>query len=62
MLLLSEAAADVGVSPERMRQLVKDGRLKARRRGRFYMVFRSELERFKMQPRVRTGRPRKAQP
>lgn len=59
-MLLAQAAAMVGVSPERLRQFIKEDRLKAERLGRFWVVRRSEVRRFKKQPRVRTGRPRKA--
>lgn len=58
-MLLSEAAAEIGVSAERLRQFIQTDRLKAEQHGRFWMVRRSELERFKRKPRVRTGRPRK---
>jgi excisionase family DNA binding protein len=59
LMLLAQAAAEVGVSPERLRQLIKEDRLKAEKLGTYWVVRRSEVRRFKKQPRLRTGRPRK---
>lgn len=51
---VTEAAAQLGVSVRRVRQLCEAGRLKADRIGRAWLIDRKALERFKPLP---PGRP-----
>lgn len=55
----TEAASILGVSPQRVRQLLGEGRLVGTRIGRDWLIERQQLEAFKATPRKRTGRPRK---
>lgn len=56
LLTLHEAADELEVSVERMRQFVYEGRLAAERLGFMWTVTRKELDRFKKLPR-KTGNP-----
>jgi excisionase family DNA binding protein len=61
-LTIEECAVRLSVSPERVRQFVREGRLKAERIGaRLLVVLESELKAFQKLPRERTGRPPKAE-
>ena len=51
-----EAAAVLGVSVERVSQLVRAGRLSARRAGRVWLIDRASLRAFRRLP---PGRPKK---
>lgn len=51
-----EAAAELGVSVERVSQLVRAGRLRARRAGRVWLIDRASLRTFRRLP---AGRPKK---
>jgi excisionase family DNA binding protein len=43
ILTVAEAAAELGISPQRVRAMIGDGRLKARRRGlRVYLTERKD--------------------
>ena len=53
-LTTAEAATELGVSRRRVRQYITEGRLKARKLGRDYIIDSRSLAAFK--PR-RTGRP-----
>jgi len=53
-----QAAERLGITPIRVRQLIRAGRLPAVRLGKVYVIDRAELERFAEQDRPR-GRPRK---
>ena len=52
------AAAELNLSPNRVRQLIKKGRLRAQRIGREYAISREDLEAFKLIDRP-VGRPPK---
>jgi excisionase family DNA binding protein len=52
------AAEELGLSPNRVRQLIKMDRLPAQRIGREYAITRADLEAFKQLDRP-VGRPRK---
>jgi excisionase family DNA binding protein len=52
------AAEELGLSPNRVRQLIKMERLPAQRIGREYAITRADLEAFKQLDRP-VGRPRK---
>jgi excisionase family DNA binding protein len=53
-----EAAEELGLTPQRVREFCQQGRL-GRRVGRQWVITREELERFKQTPRP-PGRPRKS--
>ena len=57
MLTLSEAAAQLGVSPATLRHQVQGGRLAARLFGKTYVVTDDELERYRATSLGRPGRP-----
>lgn len=57
-LSVTEAAAELGISPARVRVLIAGGRLKARRIGeRVYLIERADLRAVRSRP---PGRPRTA--
>ena len=56
LLTTQEAAAELGVTDSRVRQLVLDGKLPARKFGRSHMIKRSDL---KLVVTGNRGRPRK---
>ena len=53
-----EAAADLGVSTGRVRQLLLAGQLPGEKLGRDWLIRRSDVGRFKALPPGRTRRPR----
>ncbi len=60
MVTISEAAARLGVSRQRVQQFVSEGRLRASRIGaRLCVIEPSELERFKKIPRQPGRKPAK---
>jgi hypothetical protein len=59
LLTVSAAAAEVGVTPGRIRQLIGDSTIKSRKLGpRIILVDRKSLESYFSRPQT-TGRPRK---
>jgi len=54
-----QAATQLGVSPNRIRQLAASGQLPARRFGRAWMIRRADLERYRVLPEGVKGRPRR---
>ncbi|WP_034388469.1 helix-turn-helix domain-containing protein [Deinococcus sp. YIM 77859] len=61
LLTTEEVAAALGVTPGRVRQLVRDGRLKPEEITRRVHLFRREVvEAYKAAPVPRRGRPRKS--
>jgi excisionase family DNA binding protein len=58
VLDVTSAAAELGVSPEYIRRLVRAGRLRGVRVGRAWAIEATSWEAFKRRPR-RPGRPRK---
>lgn len=54
-VILSLASEQVGLSPERLRQLIVAGDLKGERQGRFWFVRESEVKRLKTEPRPKPG-------
>ncbi len=54
----SEAAVILGITPVRVRQLIGTGQLRAEKRGRDYILIRSEVEQFNREGRRSGGRPR----
>jgi excisionase family DNA binding protein len=62
LVTTKEAAQILGVTPARIRQLIKAGRLIAEKRGRDHLIEEPEVQRFKRQGRrsgPRGGRPKK---
>ena len=57
-----ETAADLGVSPGRVRQLLLVGQLPGEKLGRDWMIRRSDVARFQALPPGRTRRPRALNP
>jgi hypothetical protein len=47
LILLSLAAAELGYSPERLRQLIKAGKVQSERHGRFILLRESEIGRLR---------------
>ena len=61
LVTTKEAAQILGVTPVRVRQLIKDGRLVAEKRGRDHLLEDREVQRFERQGRrsgPKGGRPR----
>jgi excisionase family DNA binding protein len=58
-VLLSEAAREVDMTTERLRQLIKSGDLAGHQLGgRYWYIHRSDLEEFKRRPRPPSGWPK----
>jgi excisionase family DNA binding protein len=56
----AEAGRTLGFSASRVRQLIAEGRLQARRPGRDYILSDLEVRRFARAPKLRRGRPPKS--
>lgn len=59
VITTAEAAVILKISPVRVRQLIKDGRIKTEKLGRDHLLDREEVERFAKDGRLPWGRPRK---
>lgn len=57
LITTNEAAESLGVTRQRVLQLIGDGRLKAEKFGNVYMIRRDNLDRIEERP---VGRPPKA--
>lgn len=57
ILTVHEAADDLNLTPHRVREFIRDGRLEAVKRGTFYFILRDSLKRFKKTER-KVGRPK----
>lgn len=55
MLALSEAAERLGLSPITLRTQIKNGVLRARRLGSFYVVTEREVERYRREHLGKVG-------
>jgi excisionase family DNA binding protein len=55
-----QVAEILGVSQERVRQFVREGRIPVRLLEPIILITRLDLEEFEKLPRERTGRPRKS--
>ena len=53
-----QAAAALGVSPNRVRQVLESAQLPGRKIGRDWLIRRADLERYRALPAGRKGRPR----
>lgn len=58
-MTLTEAAAQLGVTPDTLRQQIAAGKLKARKAGRDWTVTPREVERYRVESLGRVGRPHK---
>jgi excisionase family DNA binding protein len=61
LVTTKEAAQILGVTPARVRQFIKDGRLAAEKRGRDHLLEDQEVQRFKRHGRrsgPKGGRPK----
>lgn len=56
MLTTAKAAAELGVTPQRVRALIASGRLKATKEGRDWLIDPPDLEAVRIR---KAGRPRK---
>lgn len=56
LLSVSEAAKELNLSPRRIHDFIKDGRLPAEKIGVYYVIKQADLELVKDRP---TGRPKK---
>ena len=62
LITTKQAAAILGVTPARVRHLIKEGRLAAEKQGRDHLLEKGEAERFKQHGRLsgpKGGRPAK---
>lgn len=46
-MTVEDAAADMGVTKQYLRKLVRDGKVKAKRHGKMWIVSKASLARFK---------------
>jgi excisionase family DNA binding protein len=58
-MTLNEAAAALGVAAATLRSQVRNGRLRATKRGRDWHVTPGEVERYRRESRGHPGRPSK---
>ncbi|TSA37233.1 MAG: DNA-binding protein [Methylococcaceae bacterium] len=58
LISTSEAAAILGISASRVRQLIIEGRLESIKIGRDQLLEPDKVREFATRPRVRTGRPK----
>jgi site-specific DNA-methyltransferase (adenine-specific) len=59
LLTTAEAAVILKITPVRVRQLIRSGRLMSDKRGRDHLLDQAEVERFDREGRRPWGRPRK---
>jgi excisionase family DNA binding protein len=59
LITTAESAAILKVTPARIRQLIKHGRLQSEKRGRDHLLNRDDVQRFNSEGRLPHGRPRK---
>jgi Helix-turn-helix domain len=60
LLTTKQAGEVLGVTQERVRQFVRQGRISVVLRTPIVLIAREELEQFERRPRARTGRPKKS--
>jgi predicted XRE-type DNA-binding protein len=60
LLTTKQASEILGVTQERVRQFVREGRIPTRLLEPIILIARLDLEAFEKLPRERTGRPRKS--
>jgi site-specific DNA-methyltransferase (adenine-specific) len=59
LITTSKAAKVLGITPVRVRQLIKTRALKSEKQGRDHLLDEIEVERFNREGRRRPGRPTK---
>ena len=55
MLTITDAAARLGIDPSRVRLLVRQGRIPARRFGRAWVISESDLNTYQPRPQGKPG-------
>ncbi len=55
MLTITEAAARLGIDPSRVRLLVRQGRIPARRFGRAWVIAEADLAQYHPRPQGKPG-------
>lgn len=58
LLTLTQAGAELGVSPSTLRSQVRNGRLRATLVGKTYVVTPAEVERYRRESLGNAGRPK----
>lgn len=58
LLTASEAAKELGKTAGRIRQLISDGKMKAEKKGRDWLIDSKEVERAKKRPHQRNRTPK----
>ncbi len=61
-LTAGEAAEVLGVNRQRINELARSGRIGRQIAGRYWVFTRTELERFKSEPKNKGGRPKSESP
>jgi len=62
LLTITEAAKELGVLPDSLRQAVLRGAVQAERAGGIWLVTRAEIERYRLIRKPNRGRPRRPRP
>jgi excisionase family DNA binding protein len=55
MLTIADAAARLGIDPSRVRLLVRQGRIPARKFGRAWMISKADLDAYHPRPQGKPG-------
>ena len=55
MLTIADAAARLGIDPSRVRRLIREGRIPARRFGRAWVIAEADLNAYQPRPQGRPG-------
>lgn len=59
LITTAAAAVILKITPVRVRQLLRSGRLRSEKKGRDHLLDRDEVDRFNREGRLPVGRPRK---
>ena len=58
LITTGEAATYLGMSRQRMIELAENGKIPTRRAGKFWLFRRADLDRWKVAPKDKGGRPK----
>lgn len=58
LLSISQVASELGVTRQRVHDLIKNGQIVARKLGRFYYIDATEMQRYKDKPIGKPYQPR----
>jgi excisionase family DNA binding protein len=58
LLSVSQVALELGVTRQRVHDLIKNGQIVARKLGRFYYIEEAEIQRYREKPRGKPYQPR----